>query len=223
MRTLNEVKDHLSSFKNVFGFDPASIEQGSDEWHQMKLGVISASNAHRLIGTKDAFNKYVNELVAEVTTKERPELSAKQLEWGKMNELAARSAFEFATGISIEEIPFIFWKKNMRVGCSPDGYGQAGMEIKCPWNSGVFVDFFCDGIIKKEYLIQCQHSMLVTDAPFWYFANYDPRQTVRQFHWVKIERDEKIIARLEEAIEKAIYETDLKLAKLGVSFGHQWS
>lgn len=222
-KTSKEIRDYLDTLESFFGFNPNHIEQGSPEWSQMKLGVISASNADKVFSSnKQTRMGYVSQLVGEITTKESKSLSAKQLEWGKMHEIAARSALEFEMNVKIETLPFIFMNDSKRIGCSPDGYETLEAEIKCPYDPAVFIEFVCADKIKQEYVDQCQFSMMVTGAEKWLFANYDPRQTVKQFHSVEIFRDEKAISRMKEHCEEIIFETDLRLAKLGVTFGHQW-
>lgn len=224
MKTLEQIKKELDALEEIFGFNPNTIEQGSPEWLQMKLGVMSASNAHKIIaGAKTATRmSYLSELVAEIATREKPEISAKPLEWGKENELAARSIYEFETGYKIKELPFIFKDESLRVGISPDGYGEIGLELKCPYTSKVFIDFACLGIIKNEYKAQCQFSMWVTGATQWHFANFDPRSTCKQFHYTTLERDEKMMKKFDECVPECIEQMDEMLAKLGIEYGYQW-
>lgn len=224
MKTLKQVQKELSELKDIFGFNPNEVEQGSSEWLHMKLGVISASNISRALSKKGSATRdgYMAELVAQIATREKPEINARPLEWGKENELAARSIYEFEMDTEFKQVPIIFKDKSMRCAVSPDGYGERPLELKCPFSSRVFIEFVCSEKIKKEYIDQCQYSMWVTNANFWDFANYDPRMTKKQFHCVTIERDEKKMKEFDEKIPEFISEMDEMLSKLGIEFGYQW-
>ena len=224
MKTYNQVIKELKALESVFGFDPTKLEQGSEEWKQMKLGVISASNAYKVLKDPSSatYRTYMAELVGQIATREFPEISARPLEWGKNNELAARSIYEFETGLDFKEVPFIFKDSSLRYGCSPDSYGEIGVELKCPYTTKVFINFACHGIIKPEYIDQCQFSMWVTGAHKWHFANYDPRMMVKQFHYVIIDRDPQRMRMFDEAVPQFVWEMDCALHKLGIKFGHQW-
>jgi len=193
----------------------------------MKLGVISASNASKILlgrggKTTKTRDGYINELVGQILTREMAFISGRPLDWGHENELAARKIASFETGIEIHEVPVIFKDDSLRCLCSPDGYGERPIEIKCPWTTQVYINFLCRGEIKPEYIDQVQYSMWVAGAESWTFANYDPRMSVKPFHSVLIERDEKIMARFDNEVPIFINEMDEMLAMAGVKFGHQW-
>jgi hypothetical protein len=219
--------------KKVFGFNPTDIAQGSDEWKWIKLGVISASNVHKVLINGKGRTTYMRELIAQVATAEMPEISSRHLEWGKNNELAARSAFEFSTGLNVYEVPFVFKElkidcplSNYRVGVSPDGLiaGESkGLELKCPSNSTVFLDFVLDGTIKKEYIAQCQFTMWALGLDSYYFACYDPRMRGKMFHKVELVPDKKMFNKFDIEIPRFIKEFDQELSQLGIIFGSQWA
>lgn len=225
MKTLKEIESNLKALEGtVFEFNPYEVEQGSPEWRSMKLGVISASNVAKVLAGKTTATRenYMCDLVAQIATREMPEIKAAPLDWGKQNELAARSIYEFERGHEVIEVPFIYKDASMRCGISPDGYGTKGIELKCPFTSTVFIQFACADKIKPEYIKQCQFSMWVTGAEVWDFANFDPRSEIKQFHCVEIERDEKLMKKLDEAVPEFISDMDKMLDKLGIRFGFQW-
>lgn len=226
MKTLKQYQDDLAKLTDSFGFNPGKVEQGSDEWFRMKLGVISASNIEKALAKEGTATRsgYMAELVAQICTGERPEINAKALAWGKEHEAAARSAYEFATGDSIDEIAFIY-SADMRSGCSPDGLIKGkdkGLELKCPFSSRTFIEFLTDEKIKPEYIKQCQFAMWITGAEAWDFANYDPRMKKNMIHIVTIERDEKMMEEFDTKIPKFIKDMDAMLERAGFCFGEQW-
>lgn len=259
----------------TLGFDLSTLEQGTDNWHKSRAGVITASKAYILLmedkvapfpddveikavsrgvnqvafdgetftGTKAACvsfvrNKlpmiksdtkmtYMDELIASIATGLIPdEIKAKPLQWGKDNEEAARDAYSARTFEAIEEQGFIYKDSSMRCGASPDGLISGkpkGLELKAPYNSGVFIAFAARDIIKQAEIIQCQYSMWVTGYDSWGFAKFDPRNVnCKKLHVVEILRDEVMIKKLEEGAKSFIAEMDVALENLGMSFGMQW-
>lgn len=227
MKSLNQIQEELLAASGTLGFNPVEIEQGSYEWQCMKLGVLSASNTEKILAKKGTATRstYMAELVAQVCTKEFPEINAKAMQWGKDNEEAARSAYEFASGETVQTIGFIYKDSTLRVGISPDGIIEKtgrGLELKCPFTTKVFIEFVTDGKIKPEYEKQCQFSMWVADAETWDFANYDPRMKKKMLHHVTIVRDQELMKRFEQEVPEFIHDMDLMLKKVGFSFGDQW-
>lgn len=222
------MKTYESIIKQLEKDGMRDIGQGSEEWLTRKLGVISASKADKiLMGRKtQGRNDYMCELVGQIVSKEMPEpVSSKILEWGHFNEPAARSALEFDTGLTMREVPFVYKDETRRCLCSPDALvvdAPIGVELKAPWTTRVYIDFVCNGKIKKEYIAQCQFSMWVTDYPAWIFACYDPRCNGNMFHAMNLIRDEEMMKKFDEKIPEFIEDMDEMLDKLGLKFGDQW-
>ncbi|MDU5747800.1 MAG: YqaJ viral recombinase family protein [Haemophilus parainfluenzae] len=215
------------------GIDVLSVEQGSYEWQRLRLGVITASEASKVIAKPRSGKKwtdmklaYFYTLLGEVCTGEAPEINAKALTWGKTHEESARTLFEFTTDVKVTEAPIIYRDETLRTACSPDGLCSdgKGLELKCPFTSRDFMKFRLGGFdaIKSEYMAQVQFSMWVTGKDAWYFANYDPRMKREGIHHVIVERDEKFMADFEEMVPEFIEKMDESLAAIGFSFGDQW-
>jgi hypothetical protein len=171
---------------------------------------------------------YMDELIASIATGLIPdEIKAKPLQWGKDNEEAARDAYSARTFETIEEQGFIYKDATMRCGASPDGLitgKPKGLELKAPYNSGVFIAFAARDVIKQPEIIQCQYSMWVTGYDSWGFAKFDPRNiNCKKLHIVDVVRDEVMIKKLEDGARSFISEMDEALKKLGMSFGMQWN
>lgn len=224
-KSLKQIQDHLKSLESYFGFNPLDYEQGTKEWHMMRLGVITASKAECVLAGKKTAKRqtYLNELIAEVATGLAHEVRAKPLEWGKTHEDSARTSYEFATGIIPHELPFIYKDEELRIGCSPDGYNDLrGSEIKCPYNSAVHIDFLCSDKIKSEYITQVQYSMWVTGLEQWDFACFDPRMNVMPISFKTLDRDEARMKEFSEKVPEFIEDMDKMLEKIGLSFGEHW-
>lgn len=206
------------------------VEQSSCAWLKMRLGVITASCAHDLLPAKrggafkQARQTYMNQLIAEVCTGNGEELSAKQLDWGKSNEIASRAAYSFEANEIVLDGGFIYGI-DKRVGASPDGIIKGknkGLELKSPYSSRTHIDFLVSGIIKDEYLTQVQWSMWVSGFDEWAFASFDPRMKTKMIHYQVIKRDPETMKLFEEIVPQFIKEMDEKLEKIGVVFGSQW-
>lgn len=216
------------SFQQTYNWKQIDQAQQSKDWFRMRLGVLSASNASKIVAKVDSQTRatYMMELVAQVATGESKSLNAYAVEWGKTNEGPARAAFEFLHGKPIEEVPFIYKDETFRCGASPDGVifeDRIGVEIKCPLDSANHVGSLVEDKIKSEYLWQMNYQMWVTGANEWIFGSYDPRFMAKPLHLIRLERDLKKIATLEDAVPQFIHDMDKMLDVVGLKWGEQWA
>lgn len=217
----------LRDFEKQFGLEVRNARQNSERWLEMKLGVISASNAHKAVAKKgtETRNTYLCELVAEVCTGVIEELNFKETEWGKQHEDAARSSYEFSTGQHMTPLTFVFRDGTFRTGCSPDGVILGTLkpsEIKCPWDSTNYVKFLMDGTQKSQWNWQNQMTMWVMDASEMDVTQFDPRMKIRPIHTLIVERDKEDQKKLDDMIPELIFDMDKMLKEIGVEFGEQW-
>lgn len=204
-----------------------NVAQGESEWQKLKLGVISASNISKVLAKKgtETRNGYMMELIGQIATKEFDEINAKALEYGKVNESAARAAYEFESGRTIEQVGFIY-NLDKRVGCSPDGLStgrpERGLEIKCPITARVHADFLANDKVKPEYVYQVQFSMFVTGYEAWDFCSFHPKFKTNMIKIRTFERDAELMERFANELGDFINEMDAILLKLKIPFGSQW-
>jgi hypothetical protein len=205
-------------------------KQGEDVWLKLRLGVITASCAHDLLpsktgkGFKQARQTYMDELIGEVCTGRGEEINAKALEWGKVNEIAAKAAYSFETGEIIKDGGFIYGM-DKRVGASPDGIiagKNKGLELKCPYATKNHIAFLREDFVPPEYISQVQWSMWVSGFDSWSFASFDPRMKTNMIKIVTFERDEKMMALFSEIVPEFIRDFDSALARLNTKWGQQW-
>jgi hypothetical protein len=217
----------LREFENQYGLAIRSARQGSEVWLQTKLGVISASNAHKAVAAKGTAKRqdYLCELVAEVCTGVIEELNFKQTEWGKQHEDAARSRFEFSTNQHMTPLAFVFKDLSFRVGCSPDGVilgTNKPAEIKCPWDSTNYVKFLLGGIQKPEWQWQNQMTMWVMGADEMDVMQFDPRMKTTPTHTILVKKNPEMQKKLTDSIPELVLDMDKMLKEVGVEFGDQW-
>jgi len=235
----------LEGFNDLFTFNPCTVEQGSDEWHIMRMSCFTASNAKHLLSTKrgtktnnygtdytispkstQGRKTYMSELVSRVgAPRISDDINAKPLLWGKENEPKARDAYEALTFNKVSEVPFIYRDTSMRAGASPDGICQQGngLELKSPWSDSVFIQFATQDKLKHEERHQCQFNMFCSGLDMWHEAKFDPRMVnCKKLHMIEVERDQIAMELFEEAMEIFNDEMDIMLDKLGMEYGQQW-
>lgn len=230
MKTLKDIEKVMSAFEQKTGINIQTASQGSEAWFKSKLGVLSASNASKIVAKVDSETRktYMLELISQIATGLSEEINSKYLDWGKSNEDAARSSYEFRHDVEVYEIPFIFKDESFRCGVSVDGLAKFAtaltpVEYKCPYNTIHYLKFFLEDKIKSEYEWQCQFGMWVLDAEIYHMSQFDPRVKSASFKTIEVERDEKKQATLNDAVPQFISDMDKYLAQLGLSFGSQWS
>lgn len=225
MTLYESLTERLSQHAQVLGFDPVTVEQRSYQWFRMRLGVITASGVSAVLAKPGSATRdgYMAELIAEIATGAPGEpVSAKAMQWGIEQEPAAIETYSFNTGHAVRQIPFIYGK-GMRFGCSPDGVmGEKTLEIKCPFNTRYHIELIVDGRMKKEYQEQVQFQMYVAGTNEVDFLSFDPRMQKHMDFMVTVERSDKYMQLFDDAIPQFIMEMDMKLEKLGFSFGEQW-
>ena len=201
-------------------------DQGTKEWQDLKLAVISASNVPRALAKKgtETRNSYLMELVGQLATRQFDEINAKALEYGKVNEVAARAAYEFESGHKVQQVGFIYGK-DRRIGVSPDGIMptiKKGLELKCPITAKVHADFLCNDKIKSDYMYQVQFSIYVSQYETWDFASFNPSFKSNMLKIVTIEKDPKMFERFDNELPEFINDLDVALEKIGLVYGEQW-
>jgi len=178
------------------------MEQGTEEWHQAKLGVPSASNFKKIVTSTGAVSKqqagYLNELLAERMAGHPLEgFKNGWMERGNELEAEARDDYEWTKGIAVQQVGFVV-REDGKAGCSPDGLiGDDGLiEIKCP-SPGVHVSYLRAGKVPTDYFAQVQGQLWICERQWCDFVSYHPDLPALV---VRVDRDEKFIEKLETAV-----------------------
>lgn len=186
------------------------IEQGSDEWLQLRLGVATASNFDKIITTTGkqsaTLEKYALKLATDLMLSS-PEPSYKNdiMERGNELEPLARQAYQEETFSIVEEIA-MFKSDCNNFGYSPDGLvGEDGLiEIKCPLATTHFQYIIDDKTPIVDYWQQLQGGLWVSGRKYIDFVSYHPNFKTKQLFVKRVERDEDYIAKLAELANKTI-------------------
>jgi hypothetical protein len=139
------------------------------------------------------------------------------MEWGIEQEQFACMAYEahqetFLTRTGFWLHPTVDW-----LGVSPDRLvGDGGLvEVKCP-NTSTHVQYLINQEVPIKYYNQMQCQLWVTNRAWCDFVSYDPRLPVRkQLLIIRVNRDEKLIALMQEEVHKFLGEVENLIIKLG--------
>jgi len=107
-------------------------EQGSDEWLNVKRGVVSTSHFSEVLNKGSGRGLYMRKVAAEILTgTTQVSFSNKNMINGIDLEPDAREYYELLYGCPVDQVGFI--KRDEWVGASPDGLIglDGGLEIKC--------------------------------------------------------------------------------------------
>lgn len=202
------------------------IEQGSEDWLKLRLGVATASDFDKIItptGKESTqFEKYALELATQTLVSE-PDSTYKNeaMQRGNALEPLARQLYQEATLNFVDEIT-MFKSDCGNFGYSPDGLiGEDGLiEIKCPLAT-THLKYLIDNKLPSEYIPQVQGGLLVSGRKWCDFVSYHPNFKERNMLIIRVERDEEFIAKLKDGIDKTIKLRDQILAKLAIDSEHK--
>ena len=196
-----------------------NIDQGSEEWLKLRLGVATASNFDKIITTtgkeSESLKKYALQLATELML-ETPEPSFKNDVMARGNELEslARDAYQEQTFNVVEQIT-MFKSDCGNFGYSPDGIiGDDGLnEIKCPIATTHF-KYLLDNKMPTDYWQQVQGGLWVSQRKWIDFVSFNSYFKDKKLFIVRVERDEEYIAKLAELANKVILIRNEYLNKL---------
>jgi putative phage-type endonuclease len=198
------------------------MEQRDDpKWWAARLGKVTASRVADVVAkTKTRYSasreNYMADLIVErLTGQKASSFSNAAMEWGTEQEPNARAAYSARTGELVEEVGFIDHPVIPMSGASPDGLVADGLvEFKCP-NTATHLEYLLAGKPPERYVTQMQWQMACTRRPWCDFVSYDPRLAEHlQLLIVRVPRDDKRIAELEDEVRKFLAEVDEKVTKL---------
>ncbi len=193
-------------------------KQGSTEWSQARLGLVTASEADALL--TPTFKQRTGE---GVETYMHRKICEKFLGWSA----EAGGTWEMGQGNIIEQIAIPWYAfqydaepkrvglcvtDDGRCGCSPDALlgNDNGLEIKSP-QPPTHLKYFLRNTVPPEYLVQVHFSMFVTGRPHWTFVSFS-RQLPSLV--VRVETDPAIQFAIREAVEAFYSRFDPIFSKL---------
>ena len=203
--------------KPIYRYD---IEQNSDEWFEIKLGMFSASSANDLLMDKKTkgYQNLIARIVEERITGQRCENNQFKgnyaTERGHYFEPIARNDYELRHLQTVNLVGVVIY--NEWALCSPDGLiNDNGLhQIKCPLFATQLEYLRLIKLgkdpISRLYHNQLQFEMFITGREYNVFTSYHPNLKPID---IVVERDnilqEVIEIRLNEAIQEVKYEIDI--------------
>lgn len=161
--------------------------QGSDEWHQARLGILTASEVKHIItaatlkaADNDKTRQHVWEIAAQrISQYVEPSYIGDDMLRGWEDEALARAKYEEKTGQTVEEVGFIVNDKwGFPIGYSPDGCvvgTKGGIECKSrrqKYQVQTIVEWHRDKTVPTDYVIQLQTGLLVAEWDWLDLVSY---------------------------------------------------
>ena len=198
--------------------------QGSEEWHAVRLGKITASRLGDLMKkTKYGESTYKTRLRMELAIERITNTSASSIVMNKAmhdgieREPDARTLFEAVTGKEVALSGSHDHPEIVNTSASPDGLlrsENAILEIKCPTHTTHAKNLMADGM-DKRYLFQVQWQIACTESTHGYFVSYHPDFPPElRLKWVRVERDDEVIAQITDEVRKFDIEVEDLVAKI---------
>ena len=157
-----------------------SAPQGTEEWLDARLGLLTASNFKTALSKGSARDTLLRRLAAEKAwgTREESYKSA-AMQRGSDLESAARESFEKDTNLIVTEVGLATNDRFPGMGASLDGIvgnpgdSRVGLEIKCPL-SGTMADYHLSKKLPSAYNEQIAAQMLICELTTVHFYAWHP-------------------------------------------------
>lgn len=177
-----------------------NIEQGTNEWHQIRKGKITGTTLKSIMGTPKARQEAIYEIIAERLTVGVEEDYENAMERGTRLEPDAIAMFELESGKSVERIGFAEDDNNPLIANSPDGLigENEAVEAKCMGGKN-HVKMWLTNKVPDEYEWQVVQYFIVNEKlEKLYFIGYNPDIPIHSLHIIEVNRESIL-----EDIEKA--------------------
>jgi len=193
-------------------------EQGTEEWMQARIKVVSASNFKKVVTSKGEPSKqaeqYACQLAGQIISGKQDETySSSAMERGIEMEAEAVEFLEFTQDIKTQKVGFVYKDEDKRIGCSPDRLieGEKGLvEVKCPLVH-TQVKYLMKGEFPTEYFQQVQGQLYVTGYEYCLFCSYYPGLKPLL---ITVKRDEAFIKCLDRELKLFVDKIDEVIKKL---------
>lgn len=191
------------------------FEQGSDAWFAARLGMVTASNFHKVLNKKTGRGRYMEGLCGERLTGciDSTSFKNENMEHGNETEGEARRYYETAYDCKVDQVGFVM--RDEWVGGSPDGLvGTDGLiEIKCPITA-THVHNILSNKMPTEYIPQVQGLLWVTNRQWCDFISFDPKVVSRPIFIKRVERDKDYIINLSAQVSIFVKELQKMISKI---------
>lgn len=194
--------------------------QGSGEWFDARIGMLSASRI------ADAIRKPKRESTGELETRKNLRLTlaveritkkpadnyvSAAMARGTELEPMARAAYELRNDTVTEQVGFVLHPDRVNLewaGASPDGLVENGLvEFKCPL-ANTHAEYLLAEVVPAEYVPQMMWQLACCPGYEWCdFVSYHPEfPEPLDLFIVRLPRDEQVIASMEAEAQKFLAE-----------------
>lgn len=181
------------------------VEQNSEQWLDLRRGVITASKVNGLILKSGKLSDAQIESTArEIVSEEvSPDESMFSTYWTERGHEYEQDAIDIISSVAEKNFyfPGFAINKDKNIGCSPDALAKdhsCGAEVKCP-KLTTQLKYLDAGELPREYLCQVHFSMYVTGIKVWFFCSYYPGAKPLV---LKIEADTQMFKMFDDLVEK---------------------
>lgn len=158
-----------------------NVQQGTEEWLQLRCGLITASCMKLLItptgkqAANDKQRAHRDDLLAQrITGYVEPHFISTDMERGHDDEPRMRAVYEQHTGNAVQQLGFMTAiRDGHTVGYSPDGLvGEDGLIEGKSRRQKYQVRTILDGIVPEEFVWQIQAGLYVSGRKWCDFISY---------------------------------------------------
>lgn len=212
---MDDIEEAVRTLEKGWGKGPVyhDVEQGSDEWHILRCGLITASEVKLLltptlkVADNDKTRSHLYELAAQrITRYTEPQYISDDMLRGQLDEVEARN--HYAEKIApVEQCGFVTNNRwGFTLGYSPDGRvvgTNGGIECKSrrqKYQVQTVIEHYTNSTIPADYLLQHQTGLMVAEWDWIDFISYSgglPMAIIRVWP------DETIQKAIEEACAAA--------------------
>ena len=167
------------------------IEQGTEDWHQIRKGKITGTTLKGIMGTPKARKTALYEILAERLTVGVDMEYENAMERGLRLESDAVAMFELEKDKKVELTGFCEDDTNPMIANSPDGLiGETeAIEVKCLGGTN-HIKMWLENVIPEEYFWQVVQYFIVNEKlEKLYFVGYNPDIPIHSLHIIEVERD----------------------------------
>lgn len=200
------------------------LQQRTPEWHAIRLGKVTGSRVKDVIRRAKSGPSATRENLKATLICERltgdPEATyqSKAMAWGTEYEDEARKRYQIENMSLVETVGFATHDSIDWAGASPDGIvdnGKGIVEIKAPL-AKTHIAYYMSRKVPPEYLLQIAWLFACVPTARWAdFISYCPKlPDEMQYLQIRVKRDNKLVAELEDQVKVFLEEVDRKLAEL---------
>jgi hypothetical protein len=174
-----------------------NVEQGTPEWHKLRIGKLTSSRVADIMKSDNL--KVVDALIYERSCPDdalwdtQDGYVSEAMQWGTDHEDEAVQVYTAHTGIEMERVGFCTHDDFEYLGMSPDRLTPdrtGGVEVKCP-NTKNHIRTIRMGGLPNEHKYQILQYFLINEKMQWLdFVSYDPRFAPRPIYIHRVTRDE---------------------------------